>query len=628
MILGDAYEKYRAFHSGLDSRAYEYMGVHKEDSSYVFRVWAPNAEAVFLVGDFNGWDESEPMVKATDGGIYEARIDKKRILDGCKYKYKLLNRGREYYKSDPYCRRMEEPPNSASIICDDSAYEWRDSGWLCRRAEQRNGGFLELPMNVYELHTFSWKRRDDGELYSFSELADELLAYVKQMGYTHVELLPIMEHPYGGSWGYQVCGYFAPTSRGGQPRDLKCFVDKMHAAGIGVIFDFVPAHFPKDEFGLFEFDGEPLYEYSNELRRENRGWGTRYFNLGRPEVRSFLMSSAAFWIDEFHADGLRVDAVSSMIYLDYDRRDGAWSPNIYGDNRCLEGIDFLKLFNREIKSRFPDVLTVAEESSAWKRVTGSDGLGFDLKWNMGWMNDTLSYASTSCDERSQAHKKLTFPMMYAYDESFILPISHDEVVHGKGSFIEKMPGDYWQKFAGVRLFSAYQMTFPGKKLTFMGNEIAQFKEWNADGEIEWFLLDFEAHARYQYYVSELNGLYLANPELWQADHSPVGFSWLDADDTSRSIIAFVRRGFGGKELTVVLNFTPQAYENYTLKLDSKGSYEEIFNSDSQEFGGSGVTNKGVIFKSVTEKANGAEKNVLHMRLPPLGASILRRVENK
>ena len=569
------------------------------------------------------------MVKITDDGVFEAIIDADKVKIGDKYKYKIKNGSRELYRADPYGRKMEAPPYAASVLCDEKPYSWSDAVWISDKAFLGREGILKSPINIYELHAFSWKKHSDGSLYSFSELADELAPYVKQMGYTHVELMPVAEHPYGGSWGYQVCGYFSPTLRGGGEFELKRFVDKMHSAGIGVIFDWVPAHFPKDEFGLYEFDGDALYEYSDEMRRENKGWGTRYFDLSRPEVRSFLLSSASFWVDEYHADGLRVDAVSSMIYLDYEKNDGEWTPNTYGDNRCLEGIEFLKLFNAKMKAEHPTLLTVAEESSAWRSVTGNDenSLGFDLKWNMGWMNDTLSYAVTDHNERSERHKSLTFPMMYAFDEQFILPISHDEVVYGKKSFLDKMPGDYWQKFAGARLFAAYQMTFPGKKLNFMGNEIGQFKEWNPDGEIEWFLLDFDMHARYQYYISELNHLYLQNACLWSNDNLPSAFYCLDPDDSDRSIISFFRQTAAGESLTIALNFTPCAYEDYTLTVKDGGVYEEIFNSDSIEFGGSGVTNKGAVFRSERAFCDSSEKHVLHLRLPPLGVSVLRRINN-
>jgi len=481
----------------------------------------------------------------------------------------------------------------------------------------------ERPMNIYEVHLGSWRRHEDGTCLRYAELATELATYVKQMGYTHVELMPVAEHPFDGSWGYQVCSYFAPTARYGTPDDFRAFVDSMHEAGIGVILDWVPAHFPKDAHGLYEFDGQPLYEYQGWDRIEHEGWGTRRFDVGRQEVQSFLVSNADWWIREFHADGLRVDAVASMLYLDYDRRPGEWVPNVYGDNRCLEAIAFFRKLNGYIKSVFPSALMIAEESTAFGNVTGfeNDGLGFDYKWNMGWMNDTLDYAATDPLFRKYKHNKTTFSLTYSFGERYVLPISHDEVVHGKKSFLDKMPGDYWQKFANTRLFMAYMMTHPGKKLTFMGNEIGQFREWDYEGQIEWFLLSYESHARMQLYAADLNHFYLGQSPLWELDTVWDGFEWIEPDDAENSVLIYRRRDKKGKELIVALNFTPVVREQFPIGVPVSGTYAEVFNSDALAYGGSGVCNEGTL-KS-TGLPHGRCGDSLRITLPPLGAVILR-----
>ncbi len=618
------------FHSGTATHAYEFLGVHKEDASFVFRTWAPNAFSAFVVGDFNDWSESHPMERVTDAGIWEARIPEGEVKVGTVYKYKFRNGAKEAYKSDPYGYGLTEPPYSASVVTDIGGYRWRDKGWMAQRAESFGPNYYAQPLNIYELHLGSWKRHEDGSYFSYKEIAEELAPYVKQMGYTHIELMPVMEHPFDGSWGYQVCGYYAPTVRYGSPKELMKFIDTMHGAGIGVILDWVPAHFPKDEFGLYEFDGQPLYEYQGTDRIENRGWGTRRFDVGREEVQSFLISNAMYWAEVYHADGLRVDAVTSMIYLDYDREPGEWLPNIYGDNRCLEAIAFFKKLNQTVKEAHPDLLMIAEESSSWPGVTyfEGDGLGFDLKWNMGWMNDTLFYAEKDPIYRKYHHDKVTFPMMYAFNEKYVLPISHDEVVHGKKSFLDKMPGDYWRKFAGARVFEAYRMTMPGKKLTFMGNEIGQFREWAYEEQIEWFLLDYEAHAKHQLYCADLNRLYLERPELWQVDNSWKGFQWIDADNKEGSILSYRRIAENKHELVVILNFTPVAYEDYFLRVPTEGIYEEIFNSDDEKYGGSGVANKGARFESAPDQVFGNYSEGIRLRVPPLGATVLRLAEKR
>ena len=611
------------FHEGTSGNAYDYLGVHKADDGYVFRVWAPNAQRVWLVGDFNSWSESFPMHKITAGGVWEIALPERRACVGDKYKFKISSYGKVQYKADPYAKEAGRPPETASVIPSDEQYEWRDGTWLSYRARWAKEHYAK-PMNIYELHAGSWRRHEDGSYFSYAELARELAPYVKQMGYTHIELLPMNEYPSDESWGYQVCSYFAPTSRYGSAVEFKKFVDSMHEAGVGVILDWVPAHFPKDEHGLFEFDGAPLYEYSDPQRNEHRIWGTRRFDLGRGEVRSFLISSADYMIREFHIDALRIDAVASMICLDYDKQAGEWKPNEFGDNRCLEGIEFLRRLNTYLKREFPDVLLIAEDSSALKGITDSanGGLGFDLKWNMGWMNDTLSYAEREPYERKYHHRNLNFPMTYAFDEKFVLPISHDEVVHGKRSFLEKMSGDYWQKFASARAFMGYMMTLPGKKLNFMGSEIGQFREWDFDGEIEWFLLEYETHAKFQRFVAELNHFYLSQPALWQVDDSWEGFRWIEPDDSAQSVISYRRIAKDGSELVVALNFTQTTYEEFLIGTDNKGVYEEIFNSDDQRFGGSGVTNAGDLV--TTGVGMNRCSDSIRIKLPPLAFCVLRK----
>ena len=609
------------FHQGTNTRTYEYLGAHREEQGFVFRVWAPNAEQVFLIGEFNGWSDEHPMTRVTDGGVWEAILPKDRVSDGQAYKYKIHGCGRISYKADPYATHTRSPEETVSVIGSLDAYRWRDGGWLSYR-KRKAGRLYEEPINVYEMHLGSWKRRADGSYSSYTEIASELAPYLKQMGYTHVELMPVMEHPFDGSWGYQICSYFAPTSRFGAPYDFMGFVDSMHEAGIGVILDWVPAHFPKDAHGLFEFDGKPLYEYQGWDRMEHHGWGTRRFDVGRTEVQSFLISNAMFWIDRYHIDGIRTDAVASMLYLDYDRAPGEWVPNSEGDNRCLEAIAFFKKLNSAIKASYPDVLTVAEESTAWPHVTGfeEDGLGFDMKWNMGWMNDTFSYMKRDPLFRKYHHEDLTFSMTYAFSERFMLPLSHDEVVYGKRSLLRKMHGDEWQQRASLRLLFGYMMTHPGKKLSFMGNEIGQVNEWNHDAEVEWGLLADARHAALQHYVARLNHLYLATPALWQTDDAWDGFLWIDPDDKDRSVISYRRRDKNGAEVLVVINFTPMVYEGFELSVPYVGEYEEILNSDALCFGGSGVVNEGVL---QSKKKEDGDEGILSLRVPPLGITILR-----
>lgn len=586
------------FHQGASAKAYEYLGAHRCGDEVVFRVWAPNADFVSVVGDFCSWDPSAyPMRRVTERGVWERAVCADRFPQGSLYKFFLRNGGREYYKADPYGISMQCPPETATVYRELPNYDWRDAGWLSwRHGKFDRAHIMGQPLNIYEIHLGSWKRHADGSVMTYTEIAEELAPYVKAMGYTHVELMPIAEHPFDGSWGYQICGYYAPTARYGSPRDLMAFVDKMHGAGIGVIFDWVPAHFPKDAHGLYEFDGQPLYEYQGADRMEHAGWGTRRFDVGREEVQSFLISNAAYWAEVYHADGLRVDAVASMLYLDYDRRPGEWVPNAYGGNECLEAIAFFQKFNAYFAKQDPDVMTIAEESTAWAHITGFEngGLGFTLKWNMGWMNDTLAYAQTDPLWRKDCHNRMNFSLTYAFSERYVLPISHDEVVHGKRSFLDRMPGDYDQKFAGARLFFAWLMTHPGKKLTFMGCEIGQFREWDYASAVEWFLLDYEKHAQLQFCVSELNRVYLSESALWQLDGDVSGFEWIDADNCAQSIYSYRRKDAKGREIVVLLNCLPVERTDFLLAVPFAGQYEEIWSSDDAAYGGGGRRNTGVL----------------------------------
>ena len=584
------------FHQGTNYKAHEYLGVHRIGDLTVFRVWAPNADAVSLCGDFNHWQiGAHPLTRITERGVWEVFLPSSQISDGQAYKYHIRNGEKALFKADPYATYMQCPPETASVICDIAPYAWSDSGWLrFRRRRFDRTHVCSQPINIYELHVGSWKRHEDNTPLSYRELADELAVYLKQMGYTHVELMPLSEHPFDGSWGYQICGYFAPTSRFGRPEDLMYFVDHMHEAGIGVILDWVPAHFPKDAHGLYEFDGQPLYEYQGTDRMEHEGWGTRRFDVGREEVQSFLISNAVYWLETYHIDGLRVDAVASMLYLDYDKRPGEWVPNVFGDNRCLEAIAFFQKLNSYLAHAHPDVMTIAEESTAWAHITGfeSEGLGFSLKWNMGWMNDSLSYIEEDPIFRKHHHNRLNFSITYSFSEKFVLPISHDEVVHGKKSLLDRMSGDYEQKFAATRAFMTYLMTHPGKKLLFMGSEIGMFREWAFEEQIEWFLLDYDMHARLQLFNAELNHFYLKHPALWDRDDSMDTFRWIDADNAEQSIISYRRIARDQSELIVLINFLPVRREDFLLAVPTEGWYEEVFNTDDVRYGGKGEVNSG------------------------------------
>ena len=615
------------FHQGTNYHAYEMLGSHfltQDGKDGVrFAVWAPHAKSVSVVGDFNDWDtRRHPMQRIGDGEIWEAFIE--GLKEGDIYKYAIEPQwgGPHIMKADPYGFYAEKKPNTASRLYDLNHYAWQDGAW---QEEKKTESSYERPMLTYEVHAGSWRRTLDGEYLSYRDLADQLVDYVKQMHYTHIEFMPLCEHPFDGSWGYQATGYYAVTSRYGTPDDFRYLVDKAHAAGIGVIMDWVPGHFCKDEQGLRHFDGLTLYESDNEQRAENWEWGTTNFDYGRTEVQSFLISNALFWFEEFHIDGLRIDAVANMLYLNYGRKDGEWTPNKYGETGNLEAMDFIKKLNETVFKYHPQALMIAEESTAWpliSRPVYMGGMGFNYKWNMGWMNDMLKYMSLDPIYRKWNHDKVTFSFMYAFSENFVLPLSHDEVVHGKCSLIGKMPGDYWQKFANLRAFFGYWMAHPGKKLLFMGGEFGQFIEWKYDDSLDWHLVQkYPMHTKMLEYSRALNKFYCENKALWQVDFDWNGFQWIDPDDNENSVISFIRKAEDGDDfLIAVCNFTPEVRHGYRIGVPKKGVYYEVFNSDDEAYGGSGVKNGDLASEDVPWHNRSQS---IALTVPPLATVYLR-----
>ena len=614
------------FNEGSHQRLHDHLGAHASEAGTTFGVWAPDADRVSVIGDFNGWDPaSHPLTPRASSGIWEGEVA--GVTQGALYKYWIRGRnGHEEAKADPYGVHHETPPKTASVVWD-LDYTWGDDAWVAQRGE-RNG--LDAPMSIYEVHLGSWRRVPEGDNRSLSyrEIAPLLTAYIKEQGFTHVELLPIMEYPFGGSWGYQVTGYFAPTSRYGTPQDFMFLIDTLHQAGIGVILDFVPAHFPTDAHGLGSFDGTHLYEHADPRLGFHPDWRSYIFNYGRHEVRSFLISSARLWLETYHVDGLRVDGVASMLYLDYSRKEGEWIPNVDGGRENLEAVGFLRQFNEAVYGACAGIQTIAEESTSWpmvSRPTFVGGLGFGLKWDMGWMHDTLRFLERDPIHRRYHHNEITFRSLYAFHENYVLPLSHDEVVHGKGSLLNKMPGDRWQKFANLRLLFAYMYSQPGKKLLFMGSEIAQWREWNHDASLDWHLLDEPEHAGVQKLVADLNRAYASEPAMFVRDTDPAGFDWVDGSDAEHSVIAYLRLGAeGDRPILVVMNFTPVVRHDYRVGVPCAGEWAEVLNTDAEHYGGSGVGNLGGV-ASEPIAAHGRPCSV-RVSVPPLGAVWFRAPE--
>ena len=615
------------FNEGKHYSIYEKMGAHPMTvdgvEGVLFAVWAPNADRVSVVGNFNNWDgRRHPMRKLDYSGIYELFIPGKLVGEIYKYEIKAKS-GQVFMKSDPYAFSSEVRPANASRIVDIS-YKWKDTAWMEKRETKDTDA---QPMAIYEMHLGSWKRPTDGrEFFNYRDIASLLADYLLMMNYNYVELMPIMEHPYDPSWGYQVTGYYAPTSRYGSPADFMYFVDYLHSKGIGVILDWVPAHFPKDEHGLGRFDGTALYEHEDPKRGEHPHWGTYIYNYGRNEVRNFLVANALYWAEKYHIDGIRIDAVASMLYLDYGRGDGEWLPNIYGGNENLEAIDFIKELNSKMHELHKGVIMIAEESTAWPMMTHpveAGGLGFDYKWNMGWMNDFLNYMKLDPLYRKYHHNDLTFSMVYAYSEKFILVLSHDEVVHEKGSMIAKMPGGYEDKFSNLRVAYGYMMTHPGKKLLYMGQEIAQFTEFNENAEVDWSLFEFDAHVFMQGYVKELNELYKTEPALYELDSSPEGFTWINCNSANTSLLSYVRKGKKESDtLLIICNFTPMEHKAYKLATPSGGRWQEIFSSDNNRYGGEGRNNKTV--KQAKKAECDGQEHYISVTVPPLSISVFKK----
>jgi len=614
------------FGEGKHWHLYEHLGAHVCEvdgiSGVLFSTWAPNAERVSVVGDFNQWDgRIYPMRSRGASGVWELFIP--GLTTGCLYKYEIRHRedGSIHLKTDPFAQQFEMRPKTASLVASPVNYQWQDESWLHQRQHR---DWLHEPMSIYEVHLGSWQRDEQGDFLGYRELAHRLVDYVVPLGFTHLELLPVTEHPLDASWGYQTTGYFAPTSRFGSADDFRYFVDYCHQHNLGLILDWVPAHFPKDAHGLAQFDGSPLYEHEDPRRGEHRDWGTLIYNYGRSEVKNFLLASALFWLEEFHLDGLRVDAVASMLYLDYSREEGDWLPNIYGGNENLEAIDFLKELNSVTHAEHPGTLIIAEESTSWPQVTRPTwlgGLGFSMKWNMGWMHDSLEYFKNDPIYRHFHHDQLTFGLLYAFTENFMLPFSHDEVVHGKSSMLNKMPGDEWQKFANLRLLYSYMFTYPGKKLLFMGSEFAQGTEWQHDKALDWYVLDYELHQGIKKLVADLNQLYKNYPSLFCLDFDHHGFEWIDCHDAAQSVLSYVRRA-DDEELVVILNFTPMPRENYRIGVPGSGYYREIFNSDSTYYGGSDIGNGGCV---ASEPKSWMDRdNSINIVLPPLAAVVFKK----
>lgn len=612
------------FHTGDSVRAYDFLGAHlvnrNDKNGVVFRVWAPTARSVSVAGDFNNWNNEANYMYNIGYGVWEVFVE--GVKQFCTYKYCIESEyGDRLMKADPYAFHAQTRPGQASVVYDIESYSWNDSEWFNKRKENN---ISSSPMNIYEIHAGSWRKYPDGNFFNYQKLADELIPYLKEMHYTHVQLMPIMEYPYDGSWGFQTTGYYAPTSRYGTPSDFMAFVDKLHGEGIGVILDWVPSNFPTDDFGLARFDGSPLYESNDPKTSKRDSWGTCLFNYARFEVTSFLVSCAMFWLDKYHIDGLRIGALSSMLYLDYGKTEGEWEPNKFGGKENLDAVDFVKRLNTAVHMYHPDVMMFAEENTSWPKLTHKiedGGLGFDFKWNMGWINDMLHYMSLNPMWRPFNHDSLTFSFYYAFSEKFLLPISHDEVSHGKGSLIKQMPGKYDEQFAGVRAFITYMYAHPGKKLVFMGTEIGQFDEWNHEEAIQWDLLEFEKHKKLRTFFKELNKFYLDCKPLYELDTVWKGFDWIHHDDYTNSVIAFKRTDKNGDEIVSVCNFQPIRRDEYCIGVPKYGLYDEVFNSDEERFGGSGVVN-GNNIKTEVMKIHGFDQG-LSLTLPPLSVIYLR-----